>query len=171
MPFRNQHRGRKTGRRSRGSITIEFAVGCMFLLVMSALALDITLLMLAYETNDRACRNACRSAAQQTSTLKAQQAANAVLNNVSVDGVFLKKPTLMTSSPYYIYEDYGGDPRAGNPFVRISSQMEVRTPVPLNFFGIAKFGDANNDGVGDSWTFRKTYTFPIVTFNLVFPAN
>ncbi|MBX9771107.1 MAG: hypothetical protein K2X29_07035 [Candidatus Obscuribacterales bacterium] len=160
-------RRQKRGQRSRGAITVELCIGAFFLIIMTALAIDITLLMLGYETNDRACRNACRSAAQQTTSTKAQAAAAAILSTVAVDGTFLKKPTLSLSGSDWAYQDYNGNPTAGNPFVRVTSTMQVRTPVPLYFFGVAKFGDADNDKKGDLWTFRKTYTFPIVTFNLV----
>ncbi|MBX9694353.1 MAG: hypothetical protein K2Z81_18350 [Cyanobacteria bacterium] len=163
-------------RRDRGVITIEFAIGSLFLIVVTALAINITLMMLAYEVNDRACRNACRAAAQQDSPAHAQNAASAVLNSVGVDGYFLQQPSLLTSDGDFQYEDFGGDPiAAGNtsPFVTVTSRIQVKTPAPLFFFGNA-FGDRDGDGThstGDLWTFRKQYTFPIVTVNLVLPPT
>ncbi len=166
-------------RRSRGVITIEFAIGSMLMIIITALAIDITLMMLAYEVNDRACRNACRAAAQQSTSGAAINAANAILNNTGVDGVFLKKPQLVSGTAAndgdnYAFEDFGGQPvpaQENSPFVRITTDMDVKIPFTLFFFGNA-FGDVDGDGqhsTGDKWTFRKSYVFPIVTTNLVLP--
>ncbi len=165
---------RKANSRQTGVITIEFAVGSLFLIVLTALAINITLLMLAYEVNDRACRNACRAAAQQDNSTNARNAATVVVRNVGVDGYFLRKPTMDTSGSNFVYQDFGGNPiLAGenSPYVRVTTVMQVKTPAPLFFLGNA-FGDNDGDGrhsIGDLWTFRKQYTFPIVTVNLVLP--
>ncbi|MBX9771104.1 MAG: hypothetical protein K2X29_07020, partial [Candidatus Obscuribacterales bacterium] len=156
-------RSRADMRNRRGVITIEFAIGSLLIIVITALAVDITLMMLAYEVNDRACRNACRAAAQQSTSLAAQDAANAILRQTGVDGVFLKTPKLVTgSTSVYQYEDFGGNPilaADNSPFVRVTTDMDVTVPFQLFFFGNA-FGDIDSDGAhttNDKWTFRKTY--------------
>lgn len=167
MKSARRNNGKKhKGRKGKGVITVELAVGSLYLIVMMALAIDITLLMLGYETNDRACRNACRAAAQQDTEAGAKLVAQKILDNVQVDGVFLKKPTLVNGAPFFEYNEQGNDPAAvADPFVTITSDMSVKTPVPLFFFGSA-FGDTDGDGIGDRWTFRKSYTFPIVTWKV-----
>lgn len=157
----------KKRRRNKGLAAVELACGSVFLLVLSLFAIDITVLMLGYELNDRACRDACRAAAQQASPTAAQNAASAILRTHRADGTFVTHPTLLTGPTYFQYQDFGGDPTAGNPMVTVTTECRVVTPVPLVFVG-SLFG---HDGSfqNNSWTFRKQYTFPIVAFNLVLP--
>jgi len=154
-------------RNRRGTAAIEIACGSLFLMVLTLLALDISILMLGFEMNDRACRDACRAAAQQSSPQAAQNVAAAILKNHKTDGNFLSQPQLLTGPGQFIYQDFGGNPTAGNPTVTVTTEMKVKTPVPLVFVG-STFGH-DGDWVSDQWTFQKKYTFPIVTFNLVLP--
>ncbi|MBZ0187974.1 MAG: hypothetical protein K8F91_17130, partial [Candidatus Obscuribacterales bacterium] len=89
------------------------------------------------------------------------------LKNHKTDGNYLTQPQLLTGPGQFQYQDFGGDPTAGNPTVTVTTEMLVKTPVPLVFVG-SMFGH-NGDWVSDQWTFQKKYTFPIVSFNLVLP--
>lgn len=146
-------------RNNRGSAAIELAGGSLFLIVLTLLAVDISVLMLGFQVNDRACRDACRAAAQQSSVDMAKAAAVASLKLHKVDGQFVTPPTLVTDSANFVYQDFNGNPMAGNPTVTVTSQCRIKLPVPLLFCG-QTFDD--NGG----FTFKKRYTFPIVAFNL-----
>lgn len=158
---------RKTPRRQRGLAAVEIACGSLFLCVFLLLAIDVSILMLGYEVNDKACRDACRAAAQQSSPTEAITAAQAILKTHQTDGNFVTQPIMLTGASNFQYQDFGGDPLAGNPTVTVTTECRVKTPVPLVFVG-NNFG---HDGgwVNDYWTFRKKYTFPIVTFTLQLP--
>ena len=122
--------------------------------------------MLGFEVNDRACRDACRAAAQQTNAQDAKTAAQAILKSHKTDGVFLTQPTLKDGANQFIYQDFGGDPLAGNPTVTVTTEIECHTPVPLTFIG----NTFAHDGVtfsSEKMKFQKRYTFPIISFNLV----
>jgi Flp pilus assembly protein TadG len=154
-------------RRANGMAAVELACGSLFLLVLTFLAIDVTILMLGYELNDRACRDACRAAAQQSTPTAAQNAATTILKTHKADGNFVSDPTLILGAGNFQYQDFGGNPTAGNPTVTITTECRVKTPVPLTFVGSVFGQDASGNNV--AWTFRKRYTFPIVTFNLVLP--
>lgn len=154
-------------RGKRGTGVIELACGSCFLIALVLLALDVSVMMLGFNLNDRACRDACRAAAQQQTAEAAQQAAQAVLKTHAVDGYYVTQPLLQTGGTNFVYQDFGGNPTLGNPTVTVTTQCTVRFPVPVSFFG-QSFGSDGAGGAG-TMTFRKTYTFPIVTFNLVLP--
>ncbi len=157
----------RTRRSKRGTGIIELSCGSCFLIALILVALDVSVMMLGFSLNDRACRDACRAAAQQQSAAAAQQAAQAVLKTHAVDGYYVTQPVLQTGGTEFVYQDFGGNPTLGNPTVKVTTQCTVRFPVPVSFFG-QTFGGDGAGGAG-TMTFRKTYTFPIVTFNLVLP--
>lgn len=162
-PFKKQSRSRK----SAGMAAVELACGSLFLLVLTLLAIDITILMLGYELNDRACRDACRAAAQQSTPQAAETAAKTILKTHKADGNYVTDPTMIVGPGDFLYQDFNGNPTAGNPTVTVTTECKVKTPVPLTFVGSVFGQDA--EGGNLAWTFRKRYTFPIVTFNLVLP--
>lgn len=143
----------------QGTAAIELAGGSLFLIVLVLLAVDVSVMMLGFQVNDRACRDACRAAAQQSTVDLARAAAQASLKLHHVDGQFVEPPTMLTDATNFIYQDFGGNPMAGNPSVTVTSECKVKLPVPLIFCG----NQLDNSG---SYTFKKRYTFPIVAFNL-----
>lgn len=151
----------------RGSVSIELACGSLVMVALLLVAVDVTVMMIGFSLNDRACRDACRSAAQQDTSAKAQVAANAALAQHKGDGYWVSNPLLKTGGTDFVYQDFGGDPFAGNPTVTCTTECTVRFPVPVDFFGNT-FGKGS-DGLRGTMTFRKRYTFPIVRFNLVLP--
>jgi len=130
-------------------------------------AIDITIMILGYQLNDRACRAATRSAAQQSSSQKATSAINAALRLHKGDGFLVSSPKLSTQTGALVYNDFGGDPYAGNPTVSVCTEVTVKVPVPIVFLN-QKFG-LSGTGVANVWTFRKRYTYPIIDVNLVLP--
>ena len=60
-----------------GTMAIELTGGSLFLIVLSLLFVDVSVMMLGFQVNDRACRDACRAAAQQSSSSQAIAAAKA----------------------------------------------------------------------------------------------
>lgn len=148
---------------------VELACGSLFMCLLTMLALDVSVLMLGYEVNDRACRDACRAAAQEENAGDAQKAAQVCLKAHKTDGTYVSAPTLLTSgTSNFVYRDFNGDPLAGNPTVTVTTECLVKTPVPLFMFG-QNFGH-NGSMVSSNWKFQKRYTFPIVTFNLKLPS-
>lgn len=146
-------------RRRVGSILVELACGAMFLMTLLALTTDISLMMVAYHLNERTCKEACRAAAQQRSASKALTAALTATAINKGDHNFVSDPTIKTED--FIYQDYGGDPSAGDPYVSVTTEVTVSLPVPVVFFG-----QNIGDGIKNTWKFRKRYTYPIVDFNV-----
>lgn len=138
-------------------------------MVLLMVAIDITIMILGYQLNDRACRAATRSAAQQPSAARAIAAANAALLLHKGDGVFVVSPRISQLPNAVVYNDFGGNPHAGNPTVSVCTEVVVRVPVPILFFG-QRFG-ADATGLANVWTFRKRYTYPILDVNLVLPES
>lgn len=165
MIGKNSNKG-KTSRRA-GSAAVELACGSFVLIALTLVAIDVTVMMIGFSLNDRACRDACRSAAQQDTPTKAQNAASASLKQHPGDGYWVTTPLLKTSGADFVYQDFGGDPAAGNPTVTCTTECTVRFPVPVSFAGNSFGADAQ--GLRGTMVFRKRYTFPIVRFNLVLP--
>lgn len=163
----NARRANTITRRSRGTAAVELACGSVFIMVLLMMAMDITIMMLGYQLNDRACRAATRSAAQQSSSNKAIAAVNAALRVHKGDGFFVTSPKLSTQPNSLVYNDFNGDPYAGNPTVSVCTEVTVKVPAPIIFFG-ERFGSTSS-GVATEWIFRKKYTYPILDVNLVLP--
>jgi len=153
--------------RKRGTAIVELSCGSIFIMILLMVAIDITLMMLGYQLNDRACRAATRVAAQQSSQAKALSAINATLAMYKGDGYLVSSPKLSTEGTALVYNDFGGVPNSGNPTVSVSTEVLVKVPCPVIFCG-QRFG-IDGSGVTSSWTFRKRYTYPILDVNLVLP--
>lgn len=160
--FREKSRARRSG-----TACVELACGSVFIMVLFMVAIDITIMMLGYQLNDRACRAATRSAAQQSSASKAFAAVNAALAVHKGDGFIVSSPKLSTQPNALVYNDFNGDPYAGNPTVSVCTEVTVRVPAPVVFFD-QRFGK-NSAGVANVWTFRRRYTYPILDVTLVLP--
>ncbi len=158
------HRRNRSGR-EKGLALAELACGSIFIMVLLMVAIDITLMMLGFQLNDRACRAATRAAAQQSTRTKALAAVNAALSMYRGDGVFVGTPILSPATNALIYTDFGGTPNSGNPTVSVCTEVTVKVPVPLVFFG-QSFG-MTPPTFSTSWTFQKRYTYPILDVALV----
>lgn len=173
---------RKTSlRQSSGVSAVETAVAAFFLIVMAAIAVDLTVLTLGFTMLDTAARDAARGAANQPDYNSAVKAA---LNQISVhqtDGVFVKQPILSGGSPgvgpaqgtpNFVYQDWSVNPttppNVGNPsspqnsYVTVTVQEDIHLPVNVPFFG----NNLNSTGYGWTptgyFTIARRYTFPIV---------
>ncbi len=147
-------------RSTRGSSFIEVAFAAMLMSLMMLFVLDIGILMIAYSVNDRACRDACRAAAQASGTNEAAQRANAKARvdsvlaqyNTGGAGVILTSPERDTD-----VDDEGvfwsNPPSGQNAFVRVTTRSTIRVPAPALFGGVK----LSPNGV----IVKKQYTFPI----------
>lgn len=146
----------QTGRNRRdGHAAIELICSGFFLFVFAVLSADICVVLFGAYQNDRACRDAARSAAQGQDAVQSTKLAKAALKAHAGDGYYFSDPTLDRA---IVYNDFGGTPPAGtSPFVSVSTRTTARVPFsPLRFTADAVFLD------GGAVTFKQSYTFPIV---------
>ena len=149
-------------RSTKGHSAIELATICIIFVVVTVLCLDIGVMILASGSNERACRDAARAAANATDSASALQAAQAACaSHAQQGGYFASPPTVDTSN--FLYQDFAatqGVPPQPNtsPFVSVTTQVTVTIPAPIVFMGLVKFGGPGNN----TMNFRKTYVFPIV---------
>lgn len=146
-------------RRRSGAILLELAIGALFLMTLLAMTTDISLMMVAYHVNERTCKEACRAAAQQRTASGALAAAGTAIAITRGDGNFVTDPILKTEK--FVYQDYGGDPSAGEPYVSVTTEVTVNLPIPVFYFG-----ENLSELLKSSWKFQKSYTYPIVDFNV-----
>lgn len=153
-------------RRSHGVSAIETAVAAFFLIVIAAIAVDLTILTMGFTMLDTAARDAARGAAGQQDSAKALLAAQSQLSVHKTDGVFIKQPTLSgVAAPYFVYQDFGGvspppGPPNQSPYVTVTVKTDIHLPVNIPFFGI-NLSNMTNAGAG-YFTIARRYTFPIV---------
>jgi hypothetical protein len=138
-------------------VTIDLIFGALLMIVLSALAMDITVGMMGAINNDSACRDACRAAAQTSNQAAALVAAQIQLGVHANDGLMISQPTLTaSSSPDFVYNDYAGSPPANtSPYVVVTTAVTVKLPVPLVFFG-------KNFATNNVLRFTRRYQFPII---------
>ena len=146
-----QQAGKQQGRSNRGSTAIELGAAALIMIGIVAFGLNVCMAMIGYTLNDRACRDAARSAAQGENLPEALQRANRILTTYRKSSPFFRLADRATVS----YTDFGGTPPAGvSPFVTVTTTASSDMPCPINLFG--------NNVFGSSMQFRKSYTFPIV---------
>ncbi|MBA4074841.1 MAG: hypothetical protein C0508_07340 [Cyanobacteria bacterium PR.023] len=140
-------------RRAKGSLAVEFVCGCFLASVFVALGLHLGIAIFGAYANDRACRDACRNAAQGQDLTEATKLANVILKSYQASG-FLSAPKM--SAPI-VYQDFAGRaPAQTSPYVQVSTSTDVLMPLgTLSFFNAGTLQDSK-------LSFVKTYTFPIV---------
>lgn len=142
--------GRKKIRLESGSAAFELVAASLIMISVVAFALNVCMALIAYTTNDRACRDAARSAAQGASVSEATQRASRILLGYSGSAA-LRNLRLERID----YNDFAGRPPSGvSPFVKVITSAECAIPCPISVFG--------NDVFRPSLQIRKVYTFPIV---------
>lgn len=146
--------------RSRGGHNIvELACCLLGFAIVSVLSVDIGIVCLASSTNDEACRDAARAAAQGTTYATALGLAQSSMLSHKANSPYMSDPTVDTS--VFEYQDFGGSPPPNtSPYVEVTSYMTVRVPAPVNFAGLQFYPSNGNTQV------RKTYQFPIVKTQL-----
>jgi len=144
-------------RNRKGGAFIEISISLSLMIVLAALGADITLMTFAMFLNDKACRDAARSAAQQTTSAGALQAAQVQLKVHATDGNFVSQPVLVSqSSPDFVYNDYGGNPPANeSSYVTVTTAVNIKLPAPI-FFWDQTFMPSG------TMQFIRRYTYPIV---------
>ncbi|CAN5240781.1 hypothetical protein BH11CYA1_BH11CYA1_04920 [soil metagenome] len=140
-------------RRAKGSLAVEFVCGCLLASVFVALGLHMSIAIFGAYSNDRACRDACRNAAQGQDLTEATKLAKVVLKSYQASS-FLSAPKI--SAPI-VYQDFGGRVMPqDSPYVQVSTSTDVTMPLgTLSFFNAGTLQDSK-------LSFVKTYTFPIV---------
>lgn len=152
----------RTKRGARGAHTVELACVLIVFAIVAVLCVDIAIICLANSTNDQACRDACRAAAQGKDYATALKLAQAAIKAHTVTSPYFGTPTLDMAE--FQYQDFGGDPPPNtSPYVRLATYMTVKVPAPVNFGG-AKFYPNNG-----TTQVRKMYEFPIVKTTLYLP--
>lgn len=143
-------------RNRKGHTSIELATIAIIFVIVSLTCLNVGVMILGSGSNERACRDAARAAAQCKDPASALIAAQAAVAAHSQNGgYFAAPPTVLTVD----YNDYGGNPPANtSPYVSVTTTCQVTIPAPIVFMGLAKF----DQGTSGKMTFSKKYTFPIV---------
>jgi len=144
-------------RKTHASAFIEIAISLSVMILLTALGSDLTLITLGMFLNDKACRDATRAAAQQSSSSSALTAAQTQLKVHSTDGIFISQPTLVSqSSPDFVYNDYGGNPPANqSSFVTVTTTVNIKLPAPILFYGVSFLPSGFVQ-------FTRRYTYPII---------
>lgn len=145
---------KRTRRSKKGTLAMELAATSVFLLGFTLISLDIGFLLFGASVNDRACRDACRAAAQAQNATEATRQANAVLVRHRVQGI-VTNPTLQSLT----FTDFGGNPPANqSPFVTVVTTCSSNLPfAPPQLLG---------NLLNNSLVYRQSYTFPIVRARL-----
>jgi Flp pilus assembly protein TadG len=151
-------------RNQKGSSAIELASIAMCMAVMAVFCADLAVIMMGLTLNDRACRDAARSAAQASNYNSSLSAAQAALKAHKMDGYYVTQPALDPTK--FVYQDYSGTPPLDtSPYVTVSTSVTVRLPAPVFFFTASFKGNGGNG----TMTFQQTYTYPIVKTQLYLP--
>lgn len=149
-------------RNRKGSLLLEFTATSIFLLGFALVTIDMAFLLYGANINDKACRDACRAAAQANNAGTARQLADATISAQRLAGdtigqSIVTRPVITS----LVYQDFGAQrPPLGflrpdrSPFVQITTQCNSTLPfAPPSLLG---------NVIPGSFTFRQTYTFPIV---------
>lgn len=144
-------------RDDRGIGCIEVGISAFLMIALATFGLDLSLLMFGINVNDSACRDAARSAAQQSTQSKALAAAQSELKIHATDGYWISQPVLRsTTSPDFVYNDFSGNPPANvSSYVTVTTTTNIRCPAPIFFFGATFLR-------GGTIQCSRSYTFPIV---------
>lgn len=146
-------------RPEKGLSFAEVSVTAFFVIVFAAMGVDLALLIFSASVNDAACRNAARAAAQGSDYGKALALARAALKANRTDGHFITQPAIT----HFEYQLFGNNPPANEtPYVQVRTEVTVRLPVPIMFFG------ANFNG-GNNLIFKQIYAYPIVKTKILMP--
>jgi len=150
--------GSVISQRSAGHSLAELGVVGGLFMMITMLSLNIGLVALGSSSNERACRDAARAAAQGSNLDQSIRLAQACLRAHAADGYFVTRSTLSTAD--FVYEDFGGSPPPNtSPYGEVTTTNQVRIPAPFLF----PTSQTGNNGIV---TFRNTYTFPIVKVQL-----
>jgi hypothetical protein len=141
-------------RNTRGAAILELGFIATLTVLITLFCVDVLVLLIGSGSNERACRDAARMAAEATNYNNALNLAQLASKAYQGDGYFVTTPVVDKTS--FQYNDYGGSPPSDtSPYVSVSTSCQIRLPAPIFLYGL-NFNRSN-------MTFTKTYTFPIVT--------
>jgi Flp pilus assembly protein TadG len=144
--------------RQKGHSIIELSTMALLFAVLAMFCADVGILLMGSSTNERACRDACRAAAQADNYAAALKMAQAATQAYKSSSGFISSPAVDSTS--FVYQDYAGSPPPDtSPFVSVTTNTNIKVPIPVFIWAVGY-------GKGDSVTFRKTYNFPIVKTQL-----
>jgi hypothetical protein len=145
-------------RRQKGHLMFELPMAAFFIILIALITANMSLLLWGINFNDRACRDAARSAAQGSDYDSALKLAKASLKAHKADGFMIEQPEL--SAGDFVYEDFGGTaPSDISPYVKVKTTTRVRVPAPILLLGL--FPTSNG-----FMNANCIYCFPIVKFKL-----
>jgi hypothetical protein len=151
-------------RSSKGSHVIELASVSLILAVVTIMALDIGVIVFGTVVHNRACREACRAAAQANGHERATKLARGILNAGRNESPYMT--TVRFENWELDYNDYGGNPQPDEqPTVTLTTHCDIRIPAGASFCG-ALLGAPN--GVIKS---SCNYTFPIMNYQVPIPPS
>lgn len=145
-------------RNENGSALIELSAVAWTMPLAAVIAVNVGLLVFGAWTNDAACREAVRAAAQQNNASDARAAAlRATANFATSSGSIASSPQLLLTGNNFQFEtfaDSDGKPQIDKgPFVKVSTRLVAKLPAPLVF---------GQNGLSDKIIFTQSYTFPIL---------
>lgn len=168
-----KNRARRRSQKGIGALEVAISAGLMIIVV--AIAVDVTILNYAFSVNDAACRDAARAAAAcsyanpaaaPSGQANALTAAQTACRMHATDGWLITQPALKsTASPDFVYDDSAGfsPPPPTTAYVTVTTFVNVRLPIPLFFMGNNASGFLSSNG--GKISFVRRYTFPIVRQN------
>src|SRR6516162_1312165 len=122
----NRQRLRSIKQRGLGYLSFEIPVVSMLFLVFAFLSADMGYVLYGADFNDRACRDAARSAAQASNLAAAIKKVNAVLQSHKGNAMVMSGPSLLGP---VVYQDYGGSPPAQtSPYVTVTTTTTINLP-------------------------------------------
>ena len=167
MNKRNTRNNKRSTRQEKGTALIELVMISFVVPLVALICVNIGVLAFAAWTNDTACKDAARAAAQQTNAKDAFAAAAITLQNYSntASGI-IGAPKLLGVRPavsqvgtglfqYNIFPDpeTGAPQIRKGPYVRISTEMKTTLPAPIAFNGV---------NFTNQVKFSTSYIYPVI---------
>ncbi len=147
-------------RRGSGSAFIELACMGFILPLLAVISANVGLLVFAAWTNDAACRDAARCAAEQGNKSDAVVAAACAAKRYATAGGILGNPKVLTDDTSFTFEpffDKNGVPDlAKGPYVTVTTRMNAILPIPML---------VSDKGMTRYIVFKQSYTFPLMNPN------
>jgi hypothetical protein len=166
---------RKSLRLEKAQVAIELASVSILLVIFAVLAVDMIVVVTGVGILDSAARDAARAAAQSNNPVDSLSRAIRAAQSHITDGYIVGPISVCNNSAVYpptgryISDFLFVAPTTvasftGSPYVAVTSRCQIRTPLPINFYG-AKVTNV-------SYSYMRTYVYPIlgITFNNITSA-
>lgn len=144
-------------RKASGNTLIELAAVAWIMPLAAVMSVNVGVLVFGNWTNDAACRDAVRAAAQQNNKQDAQVAALNAVKPFATSSDNVSSPKISFTANDFEFEtfaDENGKPQMEKgPFVKVTTRLEAKLPAAI------VYGDA---GFTDKLVFKQSYTYPII---------